>query len=75
MTGKKPWAEFEDTTLLYTKRIEDCNMLPQRPVAEGMDVIDDKLWAFLLRCWALNPPMIGPPLFKRYSNWSGSDTN
>lgn len=52
MTGKKPWAEFEDTTLLYTERIEDCNMLPQRPVAEG---IDDRLWAFLLRCWTLNP--------------------
>lgn len=67
MTGKKPWAEFEDTTLLYTKRIEDCNMLPQRPVAEGMDVIDDKLWAFLLRCWALNPddrPTAVQALFK-----------
>lgn len=55
MTGKKPWAEIKNAMLLLTKRGEDCNLLPQRPVAEGVDVIDDNLWELLLRCWAPNP--------------------
>lgn len=55
MTGKKPWAEIKNAMLLLTKRGEDCNLLPQRPVAEGVDVIDDNLWELLQRCWALDP--------------------